>query len=104
MVKSKKSTLLKDFKKTNFIRIDFFISEAKKTFIHLQETLTKILVFCYFDLECLICIETDVLGYAIGRVLNQMISDQHFSNYITYKYSIFFKAKIDQSHLLVLFS
>ena len=34
------------------------------------------LIFWHFDLECHIRVETDVLGYVIGRVLSELISDQ----------------------------
>ena len=65
--------------------MEFLTSGAKKAFIYQQKTFTKASIFTYFDLKHCIRIKTDVLGYLISRILNWMISDQHFSDYITNK-------------------
>ncbi len=76
-------------KKPNFAKAnsgtDFLISEAQEAFIHLQKAFTKVLIFRHFDPERHIRIETNALGYAIGEVLSQMTSDQHFSGHVTHK-------------------
>ena len=87
MAKSKKSKLKANFAKANF-ETDFFIPEAKKTFIYLQKAFTEALILRYFDPECHIWIKADVLGYVIGEILSQMISDhldQLFFNHVTHK-------------------
>ncbi len=55
--------------------MDYLTPKAKKAFIYLQKFFTKTPIFRYYDSEYYIRIETDVLGYAIGRVLNQMTSN-----------------------------
>lgn len=68
--------------------MDFLILGAKKTFIYLWKLFTMTLILRHFDLKHDIQIETNILGYAIDRILNQMISDyldQLFSNYVTHK-------------------
>ena len=62
LVKSKKP------KMTNF-ETNFFTLKAKKAFTHLQKAFTKASILYYFDPKHYICIETNVLGYAIGEVL-----------------------------------
>lgn len=79
--------LIKRFCKNQFQKKKF-IFKAKKAFIHLQKTFTKILILWYFDPECHILIETKTLEYAIGEISSQMTldySNQLFSNYVTYK-------------------
>ena len=92
---------------TNF-GTNFSTLEAKKVFTHLQKAFIKVPIFHYFDLKCHICIETNALGYAISRVLNQMTLnhlDQLFSNHITHKNlkPIFFKSEISQKHPIAFF-
>ena len=48
----------------------FLTSKAKKAFNRLRQAFTKAPILWYFDLEYHIRIETDVLGYAIRRVLS----------------------------------
>ncbi len=66
-------------KKPNFTKAnsgtDFLTPGAKEAFIHLQKAFTKALILRHFDPERHIRIETDTSGYAIGRILSQMISD-----------------------------
>ena len=50
---------------TNF-GMEFLTLKAKKAF-------SKALILYHFDLECHICIETDVSRYTIIGVLSQMI-------------------------------
>ncbi len=105
LAKFKKSIKSKrlDLPKANFARInsgiDFLTTKAKKAFIYLQKTFTEALILRHFDPECHIWIETDALGYAISRVINQMTSDhldQHSSDYVTHENlnPIFSKSKI----------
>ena len=54
----------------------FLTFGAKKAFNCLKETFTKALIFRHFDLECYIWIKTNTLGYAIEKVLSQLISNQ----------------------------
>ena len=58
----------------------FLTSNAREAFNRLRQAFTKAPILRHFDPECHIRIETDALGYAIGRVpsqltLNQVISD-----------------------------
>ncbi len=74
--------------KANSFGTDFLTLGAKKAFIYLQKAFIGALFLRHFDLEHHIWIETDALGYTIGRVLSQMILnhlDQLFSNYVTHK-------------------
>ncbi len=113
LAKSKKSKLTKskksDLSKANFAKVnsrtDFLTSGAKKAFIYLQKAFTKASILRYFDPEYYIRIETDALGYAIGEVLSQMISDQHSSGHVTHKdpNSDFLKFKIGQWHPVAFF-
>ena len=43
---------------------------TKVVFTQLMKTFIKAPIFCYFDLECHICIETDVFGYDIRKILS----------------------------------
>ena len=54
-------------------KLTFLILNAKKTFNYLQLVFIKALILQHFDLKIYIWIETKVLGYAINRVLNQLI-------------------------------
>ena len=99
LAKSKKLDLLKV--KANSSKTDFLTSKAQKTFIYLQKTFIKALIFRCFDPKYHIKIETDASKYAIGWVLNKMTLnylDQFFCNYITHKNlePIFFKSKVGQ--------
>lgn len=82
----------------------FFTLEVKKPFIYLQKVFIKVLIFCYFDSKCYICIETDTLEYDINKVLYDMTLDQHFSTYITYKDLISSRSKIGQCYFVTFFS
>ena len=87
--------MAKTKKSANFSRTDFLIPEAKKIFIYLQKTLTKALIFDYFNLKSHIRIKTNALGYIISRILSQMTSDQLSTNYVTHKnYYDFLKSEI----------
>ncbi len=90
MTKPKKSDLIKaqNFAKVNSSKMDFLTVKAKEAFIHLSKAFSKAPILRHFDMESYIWIETDVLEYVIGRVLNQITSDYSdkiFSNHITYK-------------------
>ncbi len=107
LTKPKKSDLIKaqNFVKTNSFKTDFLTPEAKKVFIYLQKSFTKAPIFRHFDLKCYIQIETDALGYAIGRILSQMTLDQYSSNWVTHKdpNSDFSKFEIGQWHPVAFF-
>ena len=60
------------FKKTES---SFLTSGAKKAFTELRQAFIKALILHHFDPECHIRVETDVSGYAIGRVLSQLTLD-----------------------------
>lgn len=83
-----------DFAKVKSFGVDFLTFGVKKTFIHLQKAFTKALIFNHFDTDCHICIKTDVSGYVIGRILNQMTLDQRFFNHMTHKNSDFSSSKL----------
>ncbi len=79
-------------KESNFVKAnsgtDFLTPGAKEAFIHLRKAFTKAPILRHFDPECHIQIETDALGYVIGRVLSQITSDhldQLFSDHVTYE-------------------
>lgn len=84
--KFKKSDLLKDnFAKVNSSEMDFLIPKAKKAFIYLQKSSNKALILRYFNLKHYIGISTNVLGYAIDKVLSQMTLNQYSFNYMIHK-------------------
>ena len=55
--------------------LDFLTSGAKLAFTKLRQAFIKAPILQHFDLERHIRVETDALGYAIGRVLSQLTSD-----------------------------
>ena len=57
----------------------FLTPEAKLAFTRLRQVFTEALILHHFDPERHTCIETDASGYSIGRVLNQLTSDQRHS-------------------------
>ena len=66
----KKVQNLSKLKKT--VGWDFFIFRAKLKFIKLKQAFVKSSILHHFNPERHIRIETDVLGYAICRVLSQL--------------------------------
>ena len=50
----------------------YLTPDAKRAFTQLRQAFTKAPILRHFDPECHIQIETDALGYAIGRVLSQL--------------------------------
>ena len=68
-----KSKNLTQFKKT--VGSDFLTLRAKLAFIELRQAFVKAPILYHFDLERHIQIEKDVSGYATGRVLSQLTSD-----------------------------
>ena len=68
-----KSKKLSKFKKT--LGLDFLTPETRLAFTKLRQAFVKAPIFYHFDLEHHIRVKTDVLGYAIGGVLNQLTSD-----------------------------
>lgn len=55
-------------------KTDFLISKASLAFMQLKKVFTKALILYHLDLKYYIQIETDVLGYAIARVLSKLTS------------------------------
>ena len=85
MTKSKKPDLKKsDFAKANSSGTDFLTSEAKKAFTQLRKAFIEAPILHHFDPESHIHIETDVLSYAISKILSQMVLDQSSSDYVTH--------------------
>ena len=56
-------------------KADYLTSEARLAFTQLRKAFTKAPILRHFDLKCHIRIETDALGYTIGRVLSQLTLD-----------------------------
>ena len=77
-------------------KLSFLTPKARIAFNRLQLVFTKALIFWYFDFECYIKIKTDVLGYIIGRMLNELISEINSNRIIT-------KTNFGQSYLIVFF-
>ena len=71
--KSRKSTRVPNIEATG--EPNFLTPNAKKTFNNLRLAFIEAPIFRHFDLESHIQIETDALGYAIGRVLSQLNLD-----------------------------
>ena len=86
MAKSGKK-LSKSRNSTNFDTIKdrskFLISNAKTAFNYLWLTFIKALILQYFYLEYNILIETDALGYAIDRILNQLTFGINLNRIVT---------------------
>ncbi len=95
-------------KKPNFAKAnsgtDFLTFRAKEAFIHLQKAFTEAPILRHFNPGHHIQIETDGLGYAIDRVLSQMISDQHLSGHMTHEDPNSPKSEIGQWHPVAFFS
>ncbi len=53
----------------------FLTSEAKKTFTKLRQAFVEAPILNHFNPERYIQIETDISGYAIGGIFNQLTSD-----------------------------
>ena len=53
----------------------YLTPDAKRAFTQLRQAFNKAPILQHFDPECHIRIETDASGYAIGRVLSQLTSD-----------------------------
>lgn len=62
--------MFKSKKTVNFVTLSFFTFRAKLVFIQLKQTFVKALMFHYFDLKYYIRIETNVLKYAISKILS----------------------------------
>ena len=71
--KTSKSKKLSKSKKT--VESDFFTPGARLALTKLRQAFLKAPIFHHFDLERHIRNEIDASGYAIGRVLSQLISD-----------------------------
>ena len=79
MAKSKKWIHTKKAKTSrakNFSQLDILLTiNARIVFIKLTQAFVEAPILNYFDLKRYIRIETDTLGYAIGRILSQLILD-----------------------------
>ena len=79
MAKSKKWIQAKKVKVSRAKNLDqsgsFFTANARKAFTELKQAFVKAPIRNYFDLERHIRIETDAFGYAIGKIFNQLTSD-----------------------------
>ena len=62
-------------KSKTITRLNFLTPEARLVFTKLRQVFVKALIFHYFDPERHIRVETDVSGYTIGEVLNQLTLD-----------------------------
>ena len=62
-------------KSKKMVEWDFYTLGAKLTFTKLRQAFFKTPILHHFDREHYIQIETDALGYAIGKVLSQLTSD-----------------------------
>ena len=79
--KSKGQTKSEHLGNSNNLREPKFLtSDAKKTFNRLKQAFIKAPILQYFDPVFYIWTETDVSGYAIGRVLSQLTSNQVISD------------------------
>lgn len=67
--KSKKSDFTKA-KSNGIFATDFLISKAKIVFISLKKFFTKAPILCHFNPKYHNLIETDVLGYEIGKIFS----------------------------------
>ena len=78
---------LKNGNSTNFDATEdgpkFLTPNTKIAFNRLRLAFTKALILRHFDPECHIWIEIDALGYAIGRVLSQLISRTNPNKVVT---------------------
>ena len=92
--------LSKSGNSTNFNAIKdgpkFLTPNTRIAFNHLWLAFTEALILWLFDPECHIQIKTDALGYAIGRVLNQLTSG-------TSSNGIVIKTNLSQWHPLAFF-
>lgn len=52
------------------VNTEFLTSKAESTFVKLRQTFIIALIMHYFDSDCYISIETNILGYIIGVVFN----------------------------------
>ena len=62
------------FKNLNGV-VSYSILNARKNFIQLGEIFTKALILEHFYQGCHIWIKTNILGYAIDKLLSQLILD-----------------------------
>lgn len=81
MVKSKEL----DFAKSKFLESDFFRSKAWTNLFYWSNIFIKSFIFYYFVSKHYIWIDINTLGYIIGSILSQIIQNQLFPKYITFK-------------------
>ena len=53
--------------------LEFFTLTARLAFTKLKQAFVKILIFHHFDLKYHIWIKINILGYAIGEVLSELV-------------------------------
>ena len=68
---------------TTEARPKFLTLNAKTTFDHLRLAFTKALILQHFDPKCHIRIETNILGYAISKVLSKLTSETSLDEIVT---------------------
>ena len=92
--------LSKSWNSTNFnateTRPKFLTFDTRTDFNCLWLAFIEAQILWYFDPKCYIWIETDALGYAISRVLSQLISEISPNRVIT-------KTNLSQWHLIAFF-
>ena len=82
---------------TTEAKSSFLTPGARETFNHLQIIFTKAPIIRHFDPECHIWIEIDVLSYAIGDMLSQLVFKTRPDGVVT-------KTNLDQWNLVAFFS
>ena len=75
VTKVQKSSKSKNLSKSKKTESGFLSLGARKAFTKLRQAFIKTPILHHFDLECHIRVETDISGYAICGVLNQLTSD-----------------------------
>ena len=71
----KDRTVKRSPRSKNLNRAGYLTWKARLAFTQLRKAFTEALIVRYFDPRCHIRIETDVLGYAISKVLSQLTLD-----------------------------
>ena len=73
-----KKKVQKTFKSKKMVGLDFFNPRARLAFIKLRQIFVRALIFHHLDLERHILVETDVLGYAVDGILDQLILEDQW--------------------------
>ena len=73
--KGRNPTKSKNLSKSKKTELRFLTSGARRAFTKLRKAFIKAPILYHFNLERHIWVETDVSGYAIGKVFSQLTSD-----------------------------